>query len=144
MIENDTIKLLRECDSGVKMGVTAIDDVVGSVKSEQLRESLMKSREENMSIAKDIQSLLGNYHDDGKDPSAMLKSMAWLKTKSKLAVNGSDSTVADLMTDGCNMGIKAINRYFNQYKAADEKSKDIAKRLIGAEERLAYEIRTFL
>jgi len=59
MIENDTIKLLRECDSGAKMGVTAIDDVIGSVKNEQLRESLIKSREENMSIAKDIQSLLG-------------------------------------------------------------------------------------
>ena len=27
MIEQDTIKLLRECDAGVKMGVTSIDDV---------------------------------------------------------------------------------------------------------------------
>lgn len=144
MIENDTIKLLRECDSGAKMGVTAIDDVIGSVRNEQLRESLIKSREENMSIAKDIQSLLGEYHDEGKAPSAMLKGMAWIKTKSRLAMEGSDGTVADLMTDGCNMGIKSINRYFNQYKAADERSKDIAKRLIGAEERLAFEMRTFL
>ena len=34
MIEQDTIKLLRECDAGVKMGVDSIDDVLGEVKSE--------------------------------------------------------------------------------------------------------------
>lgn len=28
MIEKDTIKLLRECDAGVKMGVSSIDDVL--------------------------------------------------------------------------------------------------------------------
>ncbi|MBR4628523.1 MAG: hypothetical protein IKO47_12680 [Ruminococcus sp.] len=144
MIEQDTVKLLRECDSGAKMGVSAIDDVLGRVKSQKLRGSLMKSREENMEIAKDIQALLGEYHDEGKEPSAVIKGMAWIKTKSHLAVDSSDSTVADLMTDGCNMGIKSINKYFNQYKAADERSKDIAKRLIGTEERLAFELREFL
>ncbi len=144
MIEQDTVRLLRECDSGAKMGVTAIDDVLGSVSSEKLRGSLEKSRQENLSIAREIQSLLGEYRDEGKDPSAMVKGMAWIKTKSHLAVDSSDSTVADLMIDGCNMGIKSINKYFNQYKAADERSKDIAKRLIGTEERLAFELREFL
>ena len=33
MIEQDTIKLLRECDAGVKMGVSSIDDVLGQVRS---------------------------------------------------------------------------------------------------------------
>ncbi len=28
MIEHDTIKLLRECDSGIKMGVSTIDEVL--------------------------------------------------------------------------------------------------------------------
>ena len=37
-------------------------------------------------------------------------------------------TVADLMTDGCNMGVKSLSRYLNQYKAADEQSKNIAKK----------------
>ena len=29
MIENDTVRLLRECDAGVDMGVSAISDVMG-------------------------------------------------------------------------------------------------------------------
>ena len=144
MIEKDTVRLLRECDSGAKMGISAIDDVMDHVKSDKLRESLRKSREENNAIAKEIQSQLGSYHDEGKEPSAMLKGLAWIKTKAHLTVDNSDHVVADLITDGCNMGVKSLNKYVNQYKAADEKSKDIAKRLIGTEERLAFEIREFL
>jgi hypothetical protein len=59
-------------------------------------------------------------------------------------MNDTDATVADLMTDGCNMGVKSLNRYLNQYEAADEVSKDIAKRLINLEEKLAVDIRQYL
>lgn len=56
----------------------------------------------------------------------------------------SDQTIADLMTDGCNMGVKSLSQYLNQYKAADEASKGLAKRLIHLEEQLAVDIRPFL
>ena len=83
MIEQDTIKLLRECDAGVKMGIKSIEEVLEYVK-------------------------------------------------------------ADLMTDGCNMGVKSLSKYLNKYKAADERSKDIAKRLIHLEAQLAIDIREYL
>ena len=59
-------------------------------------------------------------------------------------MHDSDHTVADLMTDGCNMGVKSLSRYLNQYRAADEKSKDIAKRLIHLEDQLATDMRAYL
>ena len=62
----------------------------------------------------------------------------------KMGMDDSDKTIADLMTDGCNMGVKSLNQYLNKYKAADEVSKDITKRLINLEERLAIDIRSFL
>ena len=74
----------------------------------------------------------------------MARGMSWMKTEVKLTVNDSDATVADLMTDGCDMGVKSLSRYLNQYAAADEKSKDIAKRLIALEEKLGVDIRKFL
>ena len=85
-----------------------------------------------------------DYHDEGKDPNPMAKSMSWMKTNVKLVINESDKTIADLITDGCNMGVKSLNRYLNQYRAADEKSKDIAKRLIKLEEDLVKNICQFL
>ena len=61
-----------------------------------------------------------------------------------LIMHESDHTIADLITDGCNMGVKSLSRYLNQYEAADERSKDITKRLIKLEEQLATDVRQFL
>lgn len=144
MIEQDTIKLLRECDSGIKMGVSAIDEVLKYVHDEELKKHLQDSLAENEKIKNDLQKLLIEYHDDGKDPNPMAKSMSWLKTNVKLAVNESDDVVADIITDGCNMGVKTLYRYLNQYKAADEKSKNLTKTLISLEEKLAANLRKFL
>lgn len=144
MIEPDTIKLLRECDAGIKMGVASIDDVLDYVHNETLRKHLTDCKNEHIKLKEEIQILLDNYHDDGKQPNAMAKSMSWIKTNVKLVMNESDGTIADLMTDGCNMGVKSLNKYLNQYKAADEKTKDITKRLIKLEEKLAVDIRCFL
>lgn len=144
MIEQDTIKLLRECDAGVKMGVASIEDVLDYVHSEELKQLLTTCKDEHEKLKSELQTLLDRFHDDGKEPNPMAKGMSWMKTNVKLAVNESDSTIADLMTDGCNMGVKSLNQYLNQYEAADEVSKDITKRLINLEEKLAVDIRGFL
>ena len=144
MIEQDTIKLLRECDAGVKMGITSIDDVLEYVSNDELKSILTECRKRHDKLDGELQTLLEKYRDDGKEPAVMAKSMSWLKTNVMLAINESDSTIADLMTDGCNMGVKSLNKYLNKYKAADETSKDIAKRLIGIEEKLAVDMRGYL
>ena len=144
MIEQDTIRLLRECDAGIKMGVASIDDVLDYVHDETLGKCLADCKHQHNRLKEEIQVLLDKYHDDGKEPSPMAKSMSWMKTNVKLVMDESDETIADLMTDGCNMGVKSLTRYLNQYKAADEKTKDITKRLINAEEKLVVDIRPFL
>ena len=144
MIQQDTIKLLRECDAGVKMGVESINEVLDNVESELFRRRLRDCRTEHEQLARDIQAQLIRFNDDGKDPSPIARGMSWMKTNMKLCMEDSYNTVAELMTDGCNMGVKSLNRYLNQYKAADEYSKDIAKRLINMEEKLAVDIRQFL
>ena len=144
MIEKDTIKLLRECDSGVKMGVASIDDVMDNVSSELFKRLLKDCRAEHEKLRLEIQSQLDRFHDEGKNPNPIVKGMSWIKTNVKLGMEESDATVAELMTDGCNMGVKSLNMYLNKYTAADEFSKDIAKRLINLEEKLAVDIRAFL
>ena len=144
MIEQDTIKLLRECDAGVKMGVSSIVDVLDNVKSTQFKQLLTECKAEHEKIDTQIKEQLDRYKDEGKEPAAMAKGMSWIKTNVMLAVDESDATVADLITDGCNMGVKSLNKYMNKYKAADEVSKDIAKRLTNLEEKLAVDIRGFL
>ena len=144
MVEKDTIRLLRECDAGVKMGITSIDDVIGHVQSEDFRIKLNQCRQQHEDLQLQIQEQLGKFHDEGKDPNPIAKGMSWMKTNMKLGMEESDATIAGLMTDGCNMGVKSLNKYLNQYKAADERSKDITKRLINMEEKLTESIRQYL
>lgn len=144
MIEDDTIKLLRECDAGVKMGVSSIDDVIEYVSDEDFRQDLKECRNQHIKLKDEMLDLLHAYGDTGKEPDPMAKGMSWMKTNVKLALNESDKTIAGLMTDGCNMGVKSLNKYLNQYQAANEKTKDIAKKLIRLEEKLATDIRRYL
>ena len=144
MVEQDTIKLLRDCDAGVKMGVESIDDVLDYVSDEDFKKLLIRCKDEHLELNSKVQKLLEEYNDDGKDPNPMAKGMSWMKTNMKLVMHESDTTIADLMTDGCNMGVKSLHKYLNQYKAADEKSKDIAKKLINIEEKLTVDIRGYL
>lgn len=144
MIEQDTIRLLRECDAGIKMGVSAIDQVLKYVHNNEFKQYLQDNMNKHIELKDKINELLNEYHDDGKEPNPMAKGMSWIKTNVKLAVNESDEIIADLITDGCNMGVKSLGKYLNQYKAADEKSKNITKHLMKLEEDLAKEIRIYL
>jgi len=144
MIEQDTIKLLRECDAGIKMGVSSIEDVMEKVESKEFRDLLSRCKREHEELNLELCSLLEKYQDQGKEPNIIAKGMSKMKTEMKWMAEETDRTVADLMTDGCNMGVKSLNRYLNQYVAADETSKDLCKRLIRLEEQLAIDIRKFL
>ncbi len=140
----DTIELLKECNSGVKMGVSAIDEVIEHVDDTRLESILKKSSEEHSKIGSEVHMLLNEYGESEKEPNPMAKGMSWLKTNIMLAAKESDNTVADLITDGCDMGIKSLRRYKNKYKAANNKSKELAQELIDLEEKLRKDMINYL
>ncbi len=142
--DGDTVKLLRECDSGIKMGVEAIDEVLGKVSDEKLGDMLKKSKYEHQVLGTEVEKELDIHNDEGKSPNPALKGMSWLKTNAMYFAQPDDSTVADLITDGCNMGVKSLSRYINQYKSADRKSKNIAERLVNIELNLTEGVRAYL
>ena len=144
MIEPDTIKLLRECDAGVKMGVASIGDVEKYVSDSAFKEMLLRSKHEHETLGLEIDALLREYGDEGKEPNPIAKGMSWIKTNVKLGMEDSDRVVADLLTDGCNMGVKSLRKYLNEYKAAHQDAKDITKRLIQLEEKLADQLKDYL
>ena len=144
MIEQDTIRLLRECDAGVQMGISAISDVLDDVKSESMRSALSSSMQEHARLAEELQDALHRFSDAGKQPNPMAKAMSTVKTNMELIMKPTDSTIASLILDGCNMGVKSLSKYLNEYKAADESAKDVCKKLIALEEQLAKDLRDYL
>lgn len=144
MENKDTICLLKECNAGSKMAVSSIDEVLDKVKDSRLRELLAESKSHHEKLCDEIHTLLERHHSEEKEPGPVAKGMSWLKTTMKLGMDESDATVADLMTDGCNMGIKSLHRYLNQYQTADHSSKDICNRLTDIEEQLCKGLRSYL
>ena len=144
MIEKDTVRLLRECDAGAKMGVSSIEDTMEFRLSEPLKNILENSREQHMEMNRIINERLDSFSDEGKDPPMMAELMGKIKANFKLVTDDTDKAAAEFITDGCNMGIKSLSKYLNQYAAAEEYSKDITKKLIALEEELARKLRGFL
>lgn len=140
MENSDTIKLLKECDAGSKMAVTSIDDMLEHVSDFDMKHLLEETKKHHEKLGNELHSMLNQYDEDEKEPSAMAKGMSWMKTNMKLGVDHSDATIANLMVDGCDMGIKSLFRYLNQYSAADKSAKDICKRLISIEDELRREL----
>lgn len=143
-MESDTIKLLRECNSGIKMGENAIKKVLPHARSEELRNSLEICKNTHAALGDETHGLLLSHSADTKPPHAVARMMSDMKIGMKMITNDNDKGIADVMTDGCDMGIKSLHRYLNQYKNADKESKSIAKRLIASEEFLESKMRDFL
>lgn len=143
-VEDDTIKLLKECNAGVKTAVTSIDEVLDKVESNTLLKMLKDNKEAHEKLGNKTHELLNQYHDSEKDPNPIAKAMSWMKINMKLAANEDDTVIANLMTDGCDMGVKSLTQYVNKYPAANEQVKGIAKELIELEEQLRKSLQDYL
>ena len=144
MTTPDTVRLLRECDAGVRMGVDSIDSVIHHVKHRKLKDTLSHNRAEHIAIQDEITRRLHDIGDEGKDPNPIAVGMSHMKARMKLMGDRDDSHIASLMTDGCHMGVKSLSKYLNQYGDADSSSRDIAKRIIALEEDLGAAMRVYL
>lgn len=143
-VNADTVELIKECDAGVKTAVKSIDEVLDTVVDNEMKKMLIENKKDHEKIQNEIDKLLDKYNKEGKEPSPMAKAMSWTKINIKIMTDKSDKTVADLITEGCNMGIKTLNKYKNQYGKADKEAVSIADKLIQLEEQLAFKLRRFL
>ena len=141
---DDTINLLKECDAGIKMGIEAIDEVLDHVSDAEFKDKLINYKKDYNFLENQILALLNEYNKNGKDPSPIAKGMSKISTNIKIALGKNDATIADLMTDGCNMGVKSLNKYLNEYKNASDDSKELAKKLIRLMDNQEFDIRKYL
>jgi len=144
MVNDDTIKLLNECNAGVKMGVQGIKEVIDHAQDKELLNILVKYLDDHQKLGDKTHKYLNKFHDGGKEPNAMASAMSWVKINFKLLQGNVDEQIADVMVDGCNMGIKSISRYLNKYPAASQEIKNLVHDIIELEENFALDLRKFL
>ncbi|MBQ9984214.1 MAG: hypothetical protein IJP29_06450 [Lachnospiraceae bacterium] len=144
MKQSHTIELLKECDSGVKMAVFSIDEVYDDVHSEDMKALMDKSKEHHETLGKEIENMLQEFGQQEEEPTPIAKGMAWMSTNIKLGMDSSEQKVADILVQGCHMGIKSLHKYLNEYETAQEQAKDICKKLIDIEEEFCRDLYPYL
>ncbi len=142
--KQDSIELLKETNAGIQMGASTLHELITDIKNDKLRGIMNAAKDEHDELGGEAHRLLLEYGSDTKEPHPAAKAMSWMKTNIKMAAEKTDSTAAELVTDGCNMGIKNLNRYINQYSNADSRIVSLTKRVIRSEEQLRLSVKDYL
>ena len=141
--EKDTVKLLRQCDAGIKMGIGALNDVIPKAGNTDLEDILKKSVKEHENLRSEAEQLLNSWGRAGRNPSAMAKAMSTMKTDLTL-INGTEQDAAELISHGCSMGIDKLRHSMDKYAAADGGSRKLTHDLISAEQKLMTDLKKYL
>lgn len=143
-MNNDTVNLLKECNAGCKSATNSMEQVMEYVKNEKLRALIDRYNDSHIKIGDECHDILNSLGEQEKDPQKISAMMAKVGTDMKLMMENTTHKVADLLVDGCNMGIKSLCRYINQYTTADETSIKLAKKLVSLEKDFMNELLEYL
>lgn len=144
MMQNDTVRLLNECHMGAEIAVSSIDAVMDDIHSNSMREHLELSRQLHAAVGQEAADLLRRFEQQVKGPGPMTKRMVKVKSDLHMTVRPGDSTAATLMCNGCHMGTKLLARKLNRLHDADIQSRELTRRLIGIEDKMACGLRAYL
>ena len=140
----DDIELLKECDSGVKMGIQGIAAVIDDAYGDDFKNLLENYEEQHVKILGVIHEKLNEAGASIREPHPIARAMANMSTDMKMMMNNSNEKIADIMMDGCNMGIKSVSKYMNQYAAASKETMQIANDIVVLEQNFMNDLRQYL
>lgn len=143
-MQEDTRRLLQECNSGCKMAINSMHQIQDYVTDEGLATLIRESTDCHEKLEAESAKLLEENGEYEKDPGVMASAMSWLTTEMKMLVKRSDTEIAKIMMDGCNMGIQSIVEKSHEYANASKESKDLAERLVKEEEDFMEKLKQYL
>ena len=143
-MNEDTINLLKECNAGCKSATNSMEQVKPYIENENLKSIIDNYNDKHIRIGDECHQMLNKYHEEEKDPQAIAKAFSWISTEMKLMIKGNSNKVADIMIDGCNMGIKSVSKYINEYKNASNESINLAKSIVKVEQEFMNELLAYL
>lgn len=143
-MNEDTRKLLEECNSGCKMALGSMKQVKEYIQDEKLKKIVESYKQKHEQLEMESSNLLKEAGNSEKEPGVMASMFSWFTTEMKLMIEDDGHQIAKLMMDGCNMGIQSISEYQNKYKEASKEATELAKKLVKTEENFMQEMKQFL
>ena len=141
---SDTVTLLKETESGACMAKDALEQVLEHICDKTLRRAAEASLDAHCRLGDRIHGALADLGEGEKGSGAVARSMSRLKTQWKLSMEEDDRAVAEILSEGCDMGIRTISRVAEKCAGADLRARDLAGELIALEEALSRDARAYL
>ncbi len=141
---SQTVELLKECNSGCKMAINSMDQVMEYVQDKEQEEIIRSCTKKHRGLEDSISRQLNEHGAGEESPGLMASAMSWISTEIKMAMNNDSNQIAKIMMDGCNMGIQSLSEYLNKYTEASGESRQLAGELIKVEENFMKEMKQFL
>ena len=143
-MEKQTVELLKECDSGCKMAINSMNQVMEYVKDPDQESIIRAYTTKHEELERRIREQLTSEGEREEEPGLMASAMSWFSTELKMAMNQDSHQIAKIMMDGCNMGIQSVAKYLNKNDSASKESIKIAEDLVKVEEDFMQEMKKFL
>lgn len=143
-MHTDSIALLGECTAKINLSLSTIDRLLPSIKDRNLRYRLQESAEDQRFLRNHACALLKNYGGSERSPSALVQGMTQLKTSTRLALRNDDTTIAYLVAEGCDQGVKSLSRSQNRHCMADPDAIQLSQELIRCQDGLSARLRPYL
>ncbi len=133
-MNTDTISLLKACNEGCKYATNSMEQLYPHIKDDNLKQVIDDYNGKHIKIGDQCHVLLNKYDADEEDPKPMAEMFAKMSIGTKMLVDESSQKIAEIMLDGCHMGIKSVGKYMNKYTDASKESRNLARELIQVEQ----------
>ena len=141
---NDTASLLREVCQGCKYAIESIEIARKYATDERVASVLRASGESHKKIQRAASQGLKKEGVKEISHPAIGALMTKAQMNITLMLSSKPKSIAGVIIDGCNMGIKTVSKYKNRYPKASEECRGLADGLILAERELSSGMLKFL
>lgn len=143
-MNEDSIALLKECNAGCKSATNSMEQVLGYTEDDGLKKLIEDCNKKHVKLGDECHEMLNKAGCNEEDPEKLVSKMAEFGTEIKLMLNDDSYRIAELMVDGCNMGIKSISKAINKYHKADVDIKNLSYEIISVEQDFMNDLLGYL
>lgn len=135
---------MRKTDAGCKYATETISIALDYAKGRGMRELLTRYNKRHEALKGDIIKALNARGEGEEKHPSMAAAMSRLHMNVSLGISAKDSRLAELMINGCHMGIKTIYKEKHRESGAGPEAQALADELIGIEEDMMGELYAYL
>lgn len=139
---NET-EMLQYVHKTADMGCEGIADVLDYVEDGRLQQVLEKQAETYRGLRDDAERMLKERREKPNGVGTMAKVSSEVMSAGKLLLDRSSSKIAEMTIQGNNMGVSKTIQHLHDYRGGGA-VRDLAQRLLSAEEAGAEELKSFL